>query len=397
MNYKIARAAVFGEIYSHNIGDGIIFESLKWGLEKHGVAVVPCDISLRDGYPSENEKNKRPDNSTGLARQFARFFVRRSLSLRRITTAGSWYWGGRGRFVERFEKDIKAADVVVIGGGQILVDRQLGFPLPIATIVNIARRHRKKIVIFSCGADRRQGLIARSIYRRMAKAATFISVRDSSSKEFLLSLDPKLRVNVHPDVGFLISSVYPATEPVPRAIVGMNIMPYRTLAVFSKAVRRDSKAAYNRAWEVLVGAMLDRGWHVRLMTNGDPLDQSAASKIYQAFSQDERVTLEPAPMCPMDLAHQLQGVTALVATRMHSGIVAYSYGRTVVPICWDKKVIGTWSEADPGIIPIEASGGLLGVENQLMQERDEEEKFLLLEAVKEKLLLEISAMLKSLE
>jgi polysaccharide pyruvyl transferase WcaK-like protein len=195
--------------------------------------------------------------------------------------------------------------------------------------------------------------MARSIFRDMANAAAFISVRDEQSKEFLLDLNPELDIHVHPDVAFLVSAVYPSEEPPPEKVVGINIMPHATLAAFATPELSASPGRHRQVWNTILRTVLDEGWRVRLMTNGDPLDARAAQEIYRDFAGDDRVVLVPPPARPIDLAHQAQTVTALIASRMHSGIVAHSYGRSVVPIIWDKKVRGVWATADQNVNPVD--------------------------------------------
>lgn len=345
------RLVVFGEIYSPNVGDGVIFECIKFALNRHRFEAVPCDISLRTGYQHENQQIR--DDQAGKFRRFVRYFVRRSLMMRRAITAGRWFLGGHRKFVKYFEKDIEESDGVIIGGGQILVDRQLGFPLRMAAICSLAKKHGKQIAIFSCGGDQRQGLIARTIYRRVAEAAAYINVRDTNSRDFLLSLDLNLAVDVQPDVGFLMSRAFPLEEvKSPEMVVGINIMSYETLVGFAPRGLIASKLEYREEWTALIQKILDAGWQVHLMTNGDPLDAMAAYELSEAFSGDDRVALVLPPNKPEDITLHIQSISLLIATRMHSGIVAYSYGRPVIPIVWDEKVSCVWREATDTTEPI---------------------------------------------
>ncbi len=347
----MTRVAVFGEIYSPNVGDGIIFDCIAWGLAQHGVEALACDLSLRTGY-EDGPKAADSDDVSHL-RSAARFFVRRSLSLRRAITVVKWIGGERRRFIAAYERSIRESDAVIVGGGQIIVDRQLGFPLRIATIVSLAKKYQKKIAVFSCGADRTQGSVARAIFGSLARSACYISARDETSRAFFESLGPSLTVNCHPDVGFLVSSVHQAHGTAADGVIGVNVMPHSTMAAFTGASSgADGQEQDRKAWEALIGQLLSRGYRVQIMTNGDPLDYDAADGLYEVFREESRVRLMPRPMRPVDLAEQMQGIPALVASRMHAGIVAYSYGKRVLPIVWDKKVVGVWQKADPAVAPL---------------------------------------------
>lgn len=264
----------------------------------------------------------------------------------------AWARRERRQFIDTYAEAIRSCDGVVIGGGQILVDEQLFFPLRIQAIIEMARAAGKPVAVFSCGANARQGRIARHILHRMARQAVQINVRDRASAAVLLSLDGKLTVRVGPDIGFLAARTYGAGSADPNGILGINLMPHRIVAAFARDLKQVTPAEYLTFWKDLIGSALERGWCVRLMSNGDTEDHRTAHEVCSAFQSDRRVELAPQPLAPKELVDTLHGVDALITCRMHAGIVAYSLGKRVVPLVWDKKVDAVWSEADPTVRPL---------------------------------------------
>ena len=67
------------------------------------------------------------------------------------------------------------------------------------------------------------------------------------------------------------------------------------------------------------------------------------------------VELGRRPQSPGELLEQLAGVSRLVCTRMHAGIIAYGLGANVAAISWDKKVVGVWQAVGLGgnVVPPE--------------------------------------------
>lgn len=204
--FSITNTVAFGEIYSRNVGDGIILECLRLCLAVRGVKVLPADLSRRDGYLLP-QKNSILTN-VGASRKLARYFVRRSLFLRRIITFTMWIFGGRSNFINKYKDIIESSDGVIIGGGQILVDRQLYFSLAIDAILKMARNAGKPVAVFSCGADAKQDWIAQLIFLKMAREAAYICARDITSTEIIQSLDKKLKIDVHLDISFLTGNLY---------------------------------------------------------------------------------------------------------------------------------------------------------------------------------------------
>src|SRR5690554_298539 len=119
---RATKIVAFGEIYSQNVGDGIIFDCLQRGMLERGIEVIPADLSMRDGYSTSSEV--QASQNAGIVRHFARYFVRRSLFLRRMITLAKWVISGRSRFIGKYSEVIQNSDEIIIGGGQIIVDRQ---------------------------------------------------------------------------------------------------------------------------------------------------------------------------------------------------------------------------------------------------------------------------------
>lgn len=271
------------------------------------------------------------------------------MALRRLIHLAQWVSGERRQFIRSYRDAIHSSDGVIIGGGQILVDRQLFFPLRIGAIVTMARAAQKPIALFSCGADPRWGWIARRIYRQLVRDAGYISVRDRTSASALFALDKRAPVRVHPDIGFLAAHVYPTTDIPSRNVLGINVMPYETVAAFAEGVKQATRCDYIAFWRRLATSAADRGWLVKLMTNGNHADFQTACEIYSQIQFNGRVELAPRPANPGELVETLSGIDCLIASRMHAGIVAHSLGKRVLPLVWDTKVKAVWDEVDPAI------------------------------------------------
>ncbi|MDM7852515.1 polysaccharide pyruvyl transferase family protein [Pseudochrobactrum kiredjianiae] len=348
--FRSTNDVALGEIYSRNVGDGIICECLRLGLAEREVKIFPADLSRSDGY-SVPEKNSAPTN-LGASRKFARYFVRPSLFLRRIITFTKWIFGGRRNSINKYKDIFGSSDGVIIGGGQSLVDRQLYFPLAIEAILKMARNSRNPVAVFSCGADAKQGWIPQRICLKMAREAVYICVRDNTSAEMFQNLDKKLRIDVRPDIGFLAGNLYNQVETMHKKILGINLMPYETVAALPEGVKIISRANYIAFWRALIQNAVFQGWTFHILINGDVTDLIAAKEVYEASGMNERFFIAASPTTPSELVDMLQNIDILITSRMYAGIVVYSLGTKVVPLIWDKKVSGIWREADINVKPI---------------------------------------------
>ncbi len=354
-----ATVVAFGEIYSENVGDGVIYDCIAELMRERGICVIPGDLSLRSGYRNKGQEKKEGEK-VSILRRVVRYPVRSSLNVRRSINAIKWAVVGRSRFIRRYKDLIEGCDGVIIGGGQIIVDRQLYFPLAISAVASMARDAKIPVAVFSCGVDESQGKVARLLYRRLLQSVQYISVRDKSSAVACSLIDKSKPVEVHPDVGFLASQTYNVPPTTCEKVLGINIMPYATVASFPSFGDGHSKSKYLEFWWKTVNCAIAGGWTVKIMTNGASADDDAALAVYAPFLEDKRVSLLPCPKNPESLTIMLQGVEALIASRMHAGIVAYSLGKRVIPLVWDDKVENVWSEADRNVVPVSFNDILSG-------------------------------------
>ena len=119
---KSKKIVVFGEIYSKNLGDGIIYECISALFTKYGVTTQPVDLSGRSDWDNSVDFNLKK-SKVGLARRIVRIPVRSSQKIRKFLNVIDWYGYRRTMVLEKWESVIASCDAVVIGGGQLIVDR----------------------------------------------------------------------------------------------------------------------------------------------------------------------------------------------------------------------------------------------------------------------------------
>lgn len=349
------RVAVVAEIFSPNLGDGIIYECVRHLFGRRGVEVVPVDFGLRDSW-AEGGGEPAPRPPASGARKVAQVAVRRSRMLRRGLNAAQWYGRDRRRHAAKWEEAIASCDAVVVGGGQLLVDIGFTFAPRIWEAVRIARRHGKPVAFFACGAGSQWGPVATRLYGDALNYASYVSVRDRVSARMVAGvLKPGHTVVTHADPGFVADLVYPAA---PRAgtTVGFGMQPLLHLHNFVPAVRHVGEAAYYDFWAAAGAEVAKSGASIELFSNGTTEDHAEATRIHRLMTERGlRPTLAPRPRVPAELAGVLGRYSGLLCTRMHAGIVGFSLGARVVPISWDRKVDNVWDLLGRG-------GSVLGAE-----------------------------------
>ena len=337
------KVAVVGEVFSPNLGDGVIFECVSHLFAERGVEVVPIDLRGRRGWEPQGAAGS-PAPAAGGARRVAQLAVRRSRALRRGITAWRWYSRERAHSAREWDAIIRSCDAVVIGGGQMLLDIGFSFAPRIAEIVRLARRQGKPVAFFGCGAGSRWGLVATRIYAGALNYASYVSVRDRASARMVARvLKPGREVVAHPDPGFAAGTVYPAGGGG-AGVVGLGVQPAQHLRNFSPALESVDDATYLEFWATVARSVAAAGQEVEVFSNGDAEDQEAAARIHaHLVERGIRATLAPHPRTPAELVGLIAGYSAVLCTRMHAGIVSFALGRRTIPISWDpEKVRNVW-------------------------------------------------------
>lgn len=338
------RIAVCGEIFSSNLGDGVIFDSIKYLLSKHNIEAVPLDLSGRSKWQPPSPLHN--DNvSTGMKGLILQPLVRNSSKLRRSYSYIKWYSVSKRISESKWDNIISSCDAVIIGGGQLLTDIDFGFPPKIYEIYKIAKRLKKPLAIYGCGVDGPWSIPAQHMYKKTLEYAKYISVRDAYSREIILkNIGNKSPVEVHPDPGFIAFYAYNESIQKSENIIGFNIQPVSHFRAFVPSLKRLSEESYVNFWVRLIQGAYAEGYEPLIITNGDNNDFLQAKSVQsELFNLGIKSEVLPRATSPSQLIQQLSPIPILVSTRMHAGIIAYSLGSKVFAISWDKKVKNVWS------------------------------------------------------
>jgi len=238
----------------------------------------------------------------------------------------------------------QGADIVLVGGGQLLMDNDLSFPTRISASVSAARKLGIPVVMHSVGVGKSwtslgQKLVQSALICDNVKA---IIVRDRVSKARIQSLFPHVNkpVLVGPDPALIADRVY-EREEVERAGVGVGI-------IAASAIVRHAKghvlagADARKFWVTLCQDILKRGKTIRIFCNGAPEDWQEALAVFGEVSKNEqyqdKITLSDRPTTGLGLINILGACELVVAARLHASIVATALGVPIVGISWDDKV-----------------------------------------------------------
>ncbi|MEL7547294.1 MAG: polysaccharide pyruvyl transferase family protein [Pseudomonadota bacterium] len=331
------RVTLLNVKYSPNLGDGVIAECLEAGLRKHlpGSVVESCDLAGRRAY------------GTGLNK--SRELVINALSalpkpLRRICTNAILRYMISTRLKTHYEAALVDQDAVVLGGGQLLADADLNFPLKINAALNQARLADAIIVVHGVGVSNYWSDKGRQLFLDvLGENAQHVGVRDERSKAHWLDHFEDAPDAIVGDPGLLAEQVY---GPMPRSQsssprIGLGVVHPKTIKLHADE-RGSGATNYSDLFCDVACQIADSGRNVVMFTNGAFDDGVFADRlrrrIEKSLNLNDRISFAPQPKTPRDLVQLIASFDGVIAHRLHANIVAYAYGVPHVGLGWDTKV-----------------------------------------------------------
>ena len=337
------RIAICGEIYSPNLGDGVIADSLKWLLKQAdaNIDISFTDFSYRPGF---GVADLGVPPKTDRIRQFHRSLAGIAL-YRKVVIPLLWHFSKRKKLHRLWKERIRDCDLTLIGGGQLLMDNDLSFPLKVRELVRVAQSLNKGVVFYACGVGTKWSRLGFRLLSRalLDESVLWVSVRDEQSRDTLQALFPrenlKCRLSVDPAV--CSAEAYGINANSKSTTIGLGLSAPNVLSGGAGPQNDFAAKRVKQFWLNLVDLLESEHRAFVFFTNGQSDDYAFAQSIVAELSGSKAmrppVLLERA--CePRALIAQVSQCQVIVAHRLHANIIAYSLGIPSVGLIWDKKV-----------------------------------------------------------
>lgn len=335
----VPKIALFNVKYSPNLGDGLLAECLESEIRSQlGQAhVQSIDLAGRLRY-----ETGRADRALLLSiLQASPLFIRQAASKAVLGSLLS------RKLRPLWRENLRGVDAVIVGGGNLLSDTDLNFPLKLRAALTAARELATPVGVYALGASDNWSAQGAAMFAEAFGPTPlfFASVRDARSAEIWRRRLGPIGVaapEVVYDPGLLAYAHFAAPARPQRAspCVGLGIMHPTTIKYHSG--RSNVTAARQAEWTLgFVNACLAQGWTTRLFTNGGSEDQNYLNSLkpaLTALNSAGRVGVEPRFATPGELARFIANLDLLYAHRLHANIAAYSYAVPHIGFSWDAKL-----------------------------------------------------------
>lgn len=244
------------------------------------------------------------------------------------------------------EAAILKCDALVFPGGSIFQDSSsMMSPTYYADLVETAKKHGKKVVLVGQGIGPLNGFIGKGASRKALNMADGITVRDPMALQALKDLGVTKPARMAADSAFLL--------PVPRLVEegGYGLQGMKTVAIAPRPVKEKGRDVAG-----LFGELCKLLYQAGTMPTLVPMDRNEDIPLVDAISkaQGGRVPDLRKIVTPMEVQQRLARMDAVLAMRLHAGILAATVGVPPLMVSYDPKVTAFAKGLDLGpALPLE--------------------------------------------
>lgn len=335
---------VIGDNSSSNLGDPILTQSTCY-IVRQIVSDKDYNVSIFDITGRKVKKTIIP-TSIPHFNEFKKKSAFRSVIdglLLDIKMIGRWFLRDRKQFVGRLQSEINSDGLTFVIAGGALISSSLFYALRLNAIVNVAKRHKGKVIFNAVGIEKsvRNFGLAKYVVRHYLKQPEVVafSTRDhvedipyiSNRKDFLIQL---------PDPGLFAAEAF-GVEHKKSDVIGLSVISYQA---YQSVLLNDERAqditpdSLLSFWENILNDFLQKGQQFKILTNGGPKDYEMALLLCQRMNLDKDRYLLPMATEPKQLIDQLSQFKFVIAHRLHALIISTSLGIPVIPVVWSEKV-----------------------------------------------------------
>ncbi|WP_244110654.1 polysaccharide pyruvyl transferase family protein [Burkholderia cenocepacia] len=333
------RVALVNVKYSPNLGDGMLSECLEAELATAlpGIEIRVIDLAGRTDYACGAPSRKSVLTLMHHSPRVVRHAIVHSVLGYKLNT----------ELRPRWRSVLRGVDAVIVGGGNLLSDADLNFPMKLDAAMAEVRDLGLPAAVFGVGVSGDWTSRGELLFRRALSGVALFhaSVREGRSAEIwrarLSGAGIRAAQVVH-DPGHLVSRHVERSRASDRAVttIGLGITHPIALKYHGGGVRvsATAQAAWYRA---LVRAGSARGWRFIVFANGSPEDEAFIDQLRPMLAEAGgvgRITFAPRAATPADLARLISSFDLLMAHRLHANIAAFSYAVPQIGFAWDVKL-----------------------------------------------------------
>ncbi len=325
------KIGIVGNYGNDNNGDEAILLSIITQVKK--VFQVPSDvITVFSNNPKQTAKRYQVMS--------APLYYKKGNA---VKTFGATYMNNR--------KVVKTFDLLIIGGGGILMDLYKREAPLYGSYAMMAKNAGVPYVIYGCGAGPLSSDLGKWFIRYMSRHAHSISVRDPESSDLLKTVGVKKEIQVIGDPAFSLKRERKESAVKPIKI-GVTAVPYYHGGYWPESKEEIYQQYIEGMARNLDALAAARPVEITFFATKFPQDADVTKDIQALMKEADHTTVIDQNLLPDDLLDITASQDLVIGTRLHSLILATCTATPVIAVCYHHKVTDFMKLANLGNVAV---------------------------------------------
>ncbi|TFE03983.1 polysaccharide pyruvyl transferase family protein [Jeotgalibacillus salarius] len=310
------RVAIAGNYGHDNNGDEAILAGMLQSLEKYA-DICRKDITVFSNYPHKTIEEHKVKSAPLLVRKSNKLIASATTLL-------------------SHRKVLKDVDLLIIGGGGLLMDLYKRDAPAYASIAMIAKKMGCEVVVWGVGAGPITTSPGTLLIRQITKAASVITVRDEDSKKLLrrIGVEKSIDITADPAFGLEPAKMRDHSERIKK--IAVTAVPYYSKQYWPVHDEEKYSAYISSFAKSLDLLMKEKNVEVTFYATKYPQDLQVVKDIQSNMINTSNLiekNMKPDDLMKLSIEQDL-----IIGTRLHSLILAVRTGTPIIGVGYHKKV-----------------------------------------------------------
>lgn len=312
------KIGIVGNYGNNNNGDEAILLGIITQLTTH-FEVQSSDITVFSNNPEQTKERYGVDS-------YPLYYKKGSAAKTFLET------------VKQSRKILKNLDLVIVGGGGILMDLYKREAPLYGTYGILGKMLGAKVVVYGCGAGPLTSSIGKFFIKRLATAADSISVRDPESKALLESVGVTKEVQIIGDPAFTLTTEKKHQMSSKIEKIGVTAVPYFNIKYWPEADEEKYQSYVQGMAKNLDELIEKKNVDVTFFSTKYPQDVWVTKDIFEAMNRKDRAVVNEEHLSPAQLIDFCGQMDVVIGTRLHSIILSLDAETPVIGVGYHHKV-----------------------------------------------------------
>ncbi|MBH0093517.1 polysaccharide pyruvyl transferase family protein [Pseudoalteromonas sp. SCQQ13] len=319
---------------SENLGDAVISKSIELSLLEVDNNTNVSFFDLDYGEYSLEESLEPKENTKISSFKKRTYYPRAFYNLFRVLTDAN--------FKNKLESFVHDKDLILIGGGHLLIDNYCYFSAKLYLVANLCLKLKVRYEIWCVGVSKTHSLLSKTLLKSVLNYK-IVYTRDTNSTLHIKSImGGKVKVKSLMDPAIFIGK-FQAIKPIKKYDVAIGIMDPGEMVRHSGVyvTREDFALKYIN----LINKLLENKMNILIFTNGNNNDfLFSKNYIYEKIILKDNLHFAKKPVNYGDIIVSLNSSNIVFAQRLHALLPALVMNKSVIGLEWDNKLKSIFSD-----------------------------------------------------